>query len=321
MKAYILLLLFIPLFSTIEVNAQCCGAGNPLNSFGDVSGIQRKTFQISPYYKYSYSDQYYEGTKKAKVSPDKMFYNFASIDMAYALSYRLSIHGQVGYFINKTKLYNVEGWNDMTGHGLGDAELNLKYSVIRNVIKKIELTPSIGVKLPIGVFDQEVEDVKLPISLQPSSGSLKYNASVFMSKRFKKYSISFKAFAEYANRIKSQNFDYKYGNLYVLSVYGSYIITRKLNTIVQLQYENRDKAMRENSQIVESSGGQVLYLIPQLNYTIIQDLAVSLNAFIPVYRYMNGIQIANKYSVSLRITKSFNFNKNTNKIIDHATFN
>ena len=320
MKPYILLLLLVPMFFTTKVKAQCCGAGNPLNGFGDVSGIQRKMFQISPYYKYSYSDQYYEGSKKADVSPDKMFYNFVSMDMAYGLSNRMSVHGQIGYFINKTKLYNVEGWNDMTGYGLGDAEFNLRYSVIKNVIKKIEVTPSIGIKLPVGVFDQEVDDVKLPISLQPSSGSLKYNASVFMSKRFEKYSLSAKVFAEYANRIQSENFDYKYGNLYVLSIYGSYNISRKLNTMIQLQYESRDKAKRENSQIVESSGGQVVYLIPQVNYTLMQDLAVLVNGYIPVYRYMNGIQIANKFSVSLRITKSFNFNKYTNKLIDHDKF-
>jgi len=320
MKPYILFALFIPVIFSTKVDAQCCGAGNPLNGFGDVSGIQRKMLQISPYYKYSYSDQYYQGSKKADVSPDKMFYNFASIDLAYGLSNRMSIHGQIGYFINKTKLYNIEGWSDMTGFGLGDAEFNLRYSLIKNVIKKVEVTPSIGIKLPVGVFDQEVKDVKLPISLQPSSGSLKYNASVFMSKRFKKYSLSAKVFAEYANRIQSENFDYKYGNLYVLSIYGSYNITRKLNTMVQVQYESRDNAKRENSQIVASSGGQVVYLIPQLSYIIMDDLAASVDAFVPLYRYMNGIQIANKFSLSLRITKSFNFNKYTNNIIDHDKF-
>ncbi len=311
MRLYTLLFLLLSILFSAKAEAQCCGAGNPLNGFGDVSGIQRKMFQVSPYYKYSYSDQYYEGSKQADVSPDRMFYNFLSVDMAYGLSNRMSIHGQIGYFINKTKLYNIEGWNDMTGYGLGDAELNLRYSVIKNIIKKHELTLSLGVKLPVGVFDQEVDDVKLPISLQPSSGSLKYNASFFASKRYEKFSVSFKGFAEYANRINSKNFDYKYGNLYLFSVYGSYNIGRKFNTILQLQYEYRDKAIRENSQIVESSGGQVLFLIPQLNYTIIHDLSVSLYAYLPLYRNMNGIQIANKYAISFRITKSFNFNKNT----------
>lgn len=305
------------IFYTSNVNAQCCGAGNPINGFGDVSGIQFKTLQISPSYKYSYSDQYYEGSQKADVSPDRMFYNFLGLDLAYAITNRWSVHGEIGYFINKTKLYNIEGWNDMTGFGLGDAGLNLRYSVIKNVIRKIELTPSIGVKLPIGVFDQEVDNVKLPISLQPSSGSLKYNGSIFASKRFDKYSVSVKLFGEYASRIKSENFDYKYGNLYVVSIFGSYIISKNWNVILQGQYEYRDKAMRENDQIVESSGGQVLYLIPQVNYTIINTLSFSLNAFLPLYRYMNGIQIANKYSVSIRLTKSFNFNKKTNKTYDY----
>jgi hypothetical protein len=178
------------------------------------------------------------------------------------------------------------------------------------VIKKFDISPSLGIKVPVGVFDQTVNEVKLPISLQPSSGSLKYNASVYVSKNFKKYSLSFKAFAEYAKRIESKNFDYKYGNLYVVSVFTSYIINSKLNSILQGQYEYRDKSRRENSQIVESSGGQVVYLIPQLNYTVFKDITLSMVAYIPVYRYMNGIQIANNYSLAFRLVKSFNFNKN-----------
>jgi len=310
MKLKIFILILVAVFYAVQVNAQCCGAGNPLNGFGDVSGFQYKSLQISPQYKYSYSDQYYEGSKKAGVSPDRMFYNFISLDAAYGISNRLSVQGQIGYFINKTKLYNIEGWDDMTGYGLGDAEFNLRYSLVKNVLKKFDVSPSIGIKVPVGVFDQTVNEVKLPISLQPSSGSLKYNASVFVSKNFQKYSLSFKAFAEYANRIASQNFDYKYGNLYVVSMFGSYIITSKLNAVLQGQYEYRGKSQRENSEVIESTGGQVVYLIPQLNYTVFKDIALSLNAYIPFYRYMNGIQIANKYSVAFRITKSFNFNKN-----------
>ena len=179
------------------------------------------------------------------------------------------------------------------------------------LVKYFDIIPGIGVKLPVGVFDQEIDNVKLPISLQPSSGSLKYNASLFIYKKFNKYSISFQGLAEFANRIQSQNFDYKYGNLYVLSVYGSYKFNNVISFIAQVRYEYRGKSTRENEQIVESSGGQVINFIPQINVIPVKGFGISIFPDIPIYRYMNGTQIANKFAISLRLTKSFNLNKKT----------
>ena len=246
MRLRFFLFVFIYFMLINKAQSQCCGAGNPVSGFENVSGIPNKTLLISPLYKYSYSDRYFTGAEKASVSPDKMNYNFASINIAYGITHRLSIQGQIGYFINKTKNYNITGWQPMKGFGLGDAEINIMYAVVKNIFKEFDIIPGIGIKLPVGVFDQEIENVKLPISLQPSSGSLKYNASLFMHKRLNKYSISFRGLAEFANRIQSQNFDYKYGNLYLFSVYGSFKINKIISFIAQVRYEYRGKSTREN---------------------------------------------------------------------------
>jgi hypothetical protein len=198
----------------------------------------------------------------------------------------------------------------MKGYGLGDAELSVRYAIIKRILKRFDVIPGIGVKLPVGVFDQEIEDVKLPISLQPSSGSFKYNVNVFVFKGINKHSVSFRAFAEFANRIQSQNFDYKYGNLYILSAYGSLSINKKINLLSQIRYEYRENSVRENQQIVESSGGQVLFFIPQINVMPTESLGISLYADIPLYKYMNGTQLSNKYALAFKVFKSFNFNKN-----------
>ena len=230
--------------------------------------------------------------------------------MAYGITNRLSVRGDLGYFLSKTKIYNIEGWDHMKGYGLGDAELSIRYVVIKRVLKKFDIIPGIGVKLPVGVFDQVVDDVKLPISLQPSSGSLKYNINIFVFKGINKHSVSFRAFAEFANPIQSQNFNYKYGNLYIFSAYGSFVVSKKINLLSQLRYEYRRKSMRENKQIVASSGGKVLFFIPQINVMPSESLGISLYANIPLYKYMNGIQLSNKYAISIKVYKSFNFNKN-----------
>ncbi len=309
-KLYTLVILSIAFFTINRANAQCCGAGNPVSGFGNVSGLPFKTLLIGSNYKYSYSDQYYSGSDKTDISPDKSYYNFVGVNMAYGITNRLSVRADIGYFINKSKIYNIQGWSPMKGNGLGDAELSVRYTVVKRVLKKFDVIPGFGVKLPVGVFDQVVDDVKLPISLQPSSGSVKYNVNVFVFKGINKHSVSFRAFAEFANRIQSENFDYKYGNLYIVSAYGSFSINKKLNLLSQLRYEFREKSMRENKQIVESSGGQVLFFIPQLNVMPTESFGISLYADIPLYKYMNGTQLSNKFAISIKLSKSINFNKN-----------
>jgi len=294
---------------TYHLYAQCCGAGNPISGFNNVSGISKNSLMISPFYKHSYSDQYFAGDTKADFNPDKMYYDYLSFGVAYGITKKISINGELGYFLNKTKEYNIHNYTPLKGNGLGDLELNAKYKLIENVIERIDITPSIGIKLPIGVFDQEVDNVKLPISLQPSSGSLKLNASVFATKKIADFSISVRGFFEYAKRIQSKNFDYKYGNLYLLAIYGSYKFNEKISVLSQFRYEYREKSVRENSEIVQSTGGQVVYFIPQINYVIIKTFGVSVFADFPIYRYMNGLQVANKYSVSIKLTKFFNLNK------------
>ncbi len=308
-KTYLLLSLSFVFCTFNNANAQCCGAGNPVSGFGNVSGIPYKTLLVGAKYKYSYSDQYYTGAEKTDISPDKSYYNFIGIDVSYGITNRLSVQGNVGYFINKAKIYNIEGWSPMKGYGLGDAEINVKYTVVKRILKKLDIIPGAGIKLPIGVFDQVVDDVKLPISLQPSSGSLKYNFNIFIFKGFKKHSISFRAMAEFANRIVSEHFDYKYGNFYLVSIYGSFNINKTFSALSQLRFEYRGNSIRENQQIVESSGGQAAYFIPQINIMPAHNIGISVYADIPVYRYMNGTQLANKFAISVKLTKSFNFNK------------
>jgi hypothetical protein len=88
-------ILFIAIFSCNSVIAQCCGAGNPVSGFGNVSGIPYKTLLVSSNYKYSYSDQYFSGSEKEDISPDKSNYNFVGLNMAYGITNRLSVRGDI----------------------------------------------------------------------------------------------------------------------------------------------------------------------------------------------------------------------------------
>ena len=291
-----------------KINAQCCSAGNPF-FYGELSSLSKNSMQFISGYKYSTSHQYFQGDKPIDIDfVDKAYFNYLTFQAIYGLSNRLTIQADLGYFINKTETYLKDDWARSNGHGLGDAHISIKYLALNNWKKKLRIIPSFGIILPIGVFDQESDHVKLPITVQPSSGSFKYQLGLLMAKTNSngKFSATFFGLFEYAQLINSANFYYKYGNQYLVSFMGSYQISRKFSAALEARSENRGRAMREDDQTVESSGYNIIYLVPHVSWTFYQDWSLAVNTDAPVYKYYNGIQLSNAISVSVRISYKLN---------------
>lgn len=317
MKRNMLLVFIVLIAFSQNAVAQCCSAGNPF-FYGEQANLGHKELQVLAGYKYSFSDDYYNGTEKISIDfIDKAYFNYFNLQLMYGLTPRFSIQTDLGYFKNKTELYSNVNWKDSQGYGMGDATLIFRYLAYKNFTKKYSIIPSIGIKIPIGVFDQVVDNVKLPITVQPSSGSFRYLFNVYINKSFKnpKWNLGFFGSFEYAQLINSTNFYYKYGNLYLFSLLTSYKITKNINIGLELRSENRDRAERENEQVVESSGYQIVYAIPHLSYAFGEKWLVSLNAELPVYRYYNGIQLGNKFAFSARLSYQISFEKQNLKEI------
>lgn len=318
MSGKIIAVLMVLSFFYQDIHAQCCSAGNPF-FYGVQANMGHKELQVLAGYKYSLSDTYYHESDPVSIDfIDKAYFNYLNLQLIYGISSRFSIQTDLGYFMNKTELYSKEGWDESKGYGLGDVTLLLRYLAYKNFARKFSIIPSMGVKFPIGVFDQEVDHVKLPITVQPSSGSYKYLLNVYINKSFKnpKWNVGFFGSYEYAQLINSANFYYKYGNLFLFSLLTSYKIASKMNLGLELRYENRGKAKRENDQTVESSGYKIFYTIPHLSYAFSKSWLISLNAELPVYRYYNGIQLGNKFSFSARLSYQINFNKKVTQEVE-----
>ena len=99
----------------------------------------------------------------------------------------------------------------------------------------------------------------------------------------------------------------------LLSVIGSYRQWDKINVALELRNEYRGRSKRENDQVVESSGYDILYTIPHISYSISPQWLISVNIEFPVYRFYNGIQLGNTFAVSVRV--SYNI------ILDKGKFN
>lgn len=307
-------LLFIFIFfilSYSSTKAQCCSAGNPF-FYGEQANIGHKQLQVIAGYKYSLADQYYSKDSKVDIDfVDKAYFNYLNLQFIYGITRKLSIQTDLGYFVNKTEQYVKEDWEAINGYGIGDAGLTIKYLVYKSFVRKFSIIPSVGVKFPIGVFDQEVDHVKLPITVQPSSGSFKYLVNLYMSKSFKgsKFNIGFFGSVELPQLIDSEHFYYKYGNLYLFSLIGSYYVTDKLTLGFEIRNENRNKATRENDQTVESSGYNIVYAVPHVSYAFAEKWFIAINSDIPIYKYYYGIQLANKFAISARLSYRIDFKK------------
>jgi hypothetical protein len=199
------------------------------------------------------------------------------------------------------------GIDSYKGYGLGDLGLYAKFNVYSNPRLRLTISPTLGVKFPVGVFDQEVENVQLPISVQPSAGSYRYLANLFVSKGFGKVSLAEFASYEYSQLIESENFYYRYGDQWIAALYFNYRPWKRLTIDLQERNEYRTKSTRENDEIIESSGYDVVFFTPQVTYSFKHDWYLSTYGDIPLYKYYNGIQLSFGYAISMRVTKKIDF--------------
>lgn len=301
------ILIALCLFFTNRAFPQCCTSGNPFISDAEQPALQSKIFTASLTYRYSHSGKYYSEDSRFTELPfqEIAYSNYTELQVGYGITNWLTSLADLGYYFNKT--LETPGIDSYRGYGLGDVGLYAKFNAYSNSRIKLSISPTVGIKFPVGVFDQEVENVQLPISVQPSAGSYRYLANLFVSKGFGKVSLAGFASYEYSRLIESENFYYKYGDQWIAALYFNYRPWKRFTIDLQVRNEYRSKSTRENEEIVDASGYDVLFLTPQFSYAFKHDWYVSAYADIPVYKYYNGIQMSFGYALSFRVTKKIDF--------------
>jgi len=312
MKKITILILLVS-FISVNSNSQCCSAGNPLGGDGTNEGLNKNELKVFTSYKHSLSKYYYHLDAPCDIpNIEKSYYDYQNISFTYGIFSRLSVYTELGYFSNKTQ--EVKLTNDeitIKSGGLGDLGVSLRYMLLKTVKPISQLVVSGGAKFPIGAFNEEIDGATVPISLQPSSGALKFNAGIFYTRKRsdRKFGWNSFLFFETCNTINQGYLVYKYGNLMQLSLAASYEIHKKLNFLLNSKVEWRTHDVRENELMIESTGSKVVYLNPQLMYAFLPGWSFMAMADIPVYKYVNGYQLTNRYSFQLGVRKSFMMGK------------
>ena len=291
--------------------SQCCSAGNPVGGNGINDALPLKEWMILTTYKHSLSKEYFHEDHKTDVPMiDRSYYDYQSLSVSYGIFNWMNVNSEIGYFYNKTQILKSGQENEeIRAHGLGDLGVNVRFMPFRKLRTASQLIVSGGLRIPVGAFDQQIDGVTVPVSLQPSSGALKINASLYylILSANRKFSVNTFAFYEYSNTIEKGYFVYQYGDFIQISSGIQYNLNQHLHLLLNVKYEWRGQDERENDAVVESSGSHLVLVTPQATYDFKAGWSIVLLSDLPVYKYVHGDQLTNSYSIQFSFYKRLFF--------------
>ncbi len=302
------------LLSAKTAISQCCASsGNPIGGTVNLGSLDKKLLRTVSYYRFSYSDDYYSGSKKYSgnlASVEKGVSSYLGLLLGYGLSDNVTIEMETAYVIGKTNFYRLND-EKLTGYGFSDAVISVRPTIYRSPDNQFRISGTLGSNIPLSRKLKQVNGVTLPIDLQPSTGSFGIVAQTNILKENSFRMISFLLINRFEKYFENRQY-YIYGNSFSTSVFFSKFFpfeSQKIDgstLILQLKNQIRGKNVREDGQI-DGSGNCSFYFIPQINLAISDNWHFSILVDIPVYQYFNGIQLGNKLASSLIILKDFTF--------------
>jgi len=271
--------------------------------------LDKKSLRLITFYRYNYGNQFYEGNERSDFDLIRSAnYNYTGTLIGYGLFNKLTMEADLGYFINKTYTYNLDPPYPLSGSGFSSSVLSVKYGLIKNNEKRFFISSSLGAKIPFSTKPVTRDGVELPVELQPSIGAFGLVFQIFMVKE--KSLTGSRYFLTSRLDVNSENKqEYKLGaSLFSSIYYSKHLMFPWLKgdwtIILQIRDEIRQKD-RKTTGWIESTGSNILYFSPQLNLFIKEKLNVSLMVDVPVYKYLNGTQLATKYGISLNLSRDF----------------
>lgn len=280
--------------------AQCCSPGNPVSGSAYVGTLPKKTLRTITYYRHSYSDTYYEGSEVSDYQGTHSGYDFFGEVLSYGIIKKLTVDAELGYYVYKYQESDALG--KFTTYGFSNATVSLKYAVIKTK-KDMELTLGAGAKVPVSRKTFSNAYGPYPPDIQPSTGAYGFVAQLFFFKSFmeKKWRLVV------LNRYEINGYnaeDYRFGNALFSSVFIGRSFAKNWAATLQLRNEFRTEDWQSDTRYLVT-GGDILYLSPQISYTFKPRLTLSVTADFPVFRDYNGIQLGPKYAFGVSVVKDF----------------
>ncbi len=194
----------------------------------------------------------------------------------------------------------------ITADGPGDLTLAGAYRVFRRDVERGTTQFSFlgGLKLPTGATDIGDANLprltgkpgtRLPPSLQPGSGSV--DGIVGLAGFHNMDRLSF--YADVQGKLNTEGAqDFRAGNRLFYDLSADYVLLPSRNMFVLLELNGVSTSQADQAgRTVRDSGGQLLFISPGLQYLPVPNLILETSVQVPIYRDLNGRQLAPDWSV------------------------
>ncbi len=310
MRGGVLIVCLLAFFQ--EACSQCCSAGTPVSGSTNVGIVGARVLRVNTFYRYGRSAGYWEGDRRSDFEfVSSASYSFVGAVLTYGITGRLNVETELGYYLNKTQTYNIPGAEPLVGSGLSNAFASLKWNAVQDKSFLDEWTLSAGAKFPFGSAYQVVNNVELPRDVQPSTHAFGALLGSFLRKDLGNPGL--RLFLVNRFEMNSPDMrDYKFGS----ALYSSFFMSKRFGTghltgTLQLRHEYRTRDVRNatgsglfaTGETIASTGGQLLFLAPQITYTIQEKWNISLITELPVYRRYNGVQLGTQMGAGIFVSR------------------
>ncbi len=309
----ILLLIFILLSVETIFSQACCTVGASVSSGVERGAIHENNFSAALIYQHNILNDTYQGTdniddplnRKSTVSD---FY----LELEYGLVEKVSLLLMGGY-TNKSRTttffdneLNTNKEITFTGQGLTDIVILGKYELISpNILSPLSVNIGGGAKLPTGNYEQENNGTRLSIDLQPGTGATDLLLWAHAAYSFPVINLALNANSLY--RYTGSNLDnYRFGDELLASLNSTYSVADFLGINLQLLARFSDKDFW-NGRLLPSTGGTYIDLTPSMVYS---EGSLNLRVLfqLPLYRNVQGIQLAVSEKLGAEVRYLFNLN-------------
>jgi hypothetical protein len=190
-----------------------------------------------------------------------------------------------------------ERWNFSE---LGDARVALRLPIGRDS----GFGMTLGLKLPTGRTDIRNSDGMLAErTLQPGTGSTDTVLGFTYHSRPSHDPGSWFAQISGQHAVAIRD-GYKPGNRYNVDVGWRYAFAQDFTGMLQANFQLRQRDQGPHAE-PDDSGGRALYLSPGIAYSVARDTQFYAFVQLPVYNYVNGVQLTTGKNIALGVSRRF----------------
>lgn len=322
---YLVFCIITLLFNEIGYAQGCCagGSGSPIAGGASTGVLLKNQLEIAGNYQFNYADVYFAKDSDTTNLIDGLKSSYFFLRADYGVSDKLTMSIASGYYAHKTLI--ELGYRDtVSSKGIGDLILFPRYSIFNKEREnsRTEITIGIGLKIPLSsgkdshlVGTSSNGDVYAisPPTVQTTTGSQDLMFYTFFYQGYQKRNLRFFANSLYIKKGYGPLGE-RFGDYASLGLYVGKTVFKNIGITMQLKGEwigkmslaetVKEEDLAIYSIEIASTGSKKVFFVPQLSYTY-KNLTWFATSEIPMYQYLNGVQLGSLYQFTTGLSYRF----------------